>query len=227
MGLKDLNFKAEIGRLNPTMRNVVLAGLLLLLVVSLGCFVEDYNTTVAGLGLLPGRAVNDWLRPLLGMAPQAMQVVFMFMAITQRNKVAGGITLLAWAFDFWTDYIYRSHGLDPTPENVITVAFFCFMVATFFSEFMLVFTLQHVAFAVGPALGGWWAGFKGVWRDAVKAAREASLLDETQRMLYPTDERGNGTAKKTGGNGTAKKASRRDIDEEPDREYSGRGMFEN
>lgn len=187
MGIKELSFKNEIQRLSGAQRNLVLLGLMVLLIVSVGCLYEDYRTTVAGLELVPGQVVNGWLRPLLGLAPTALQIVFMFVAVTQRNRIAGLIALLAWVFDFGTDMAYRMEGVDPTIGNIAMVTFMCFMVASFFSEFMLMFTLPHISYAIGPALGGWWAGIREAVREA-KAAATDGMMNDAQRMMYPTTE---------------------------------------
>ena len=187
MGIKELNFKREIQRLSPIGRHIVTAALLGLLAISLGCLVEDYSTSYYGLSLIPGQLANDWIRFLLAAAPSLLQVVFAFVAVTQRNRLAGGIMVLAWLFDMSTDIAFKLQGLDPTPGNMLVVAVYALFVASFFSEIMLMFALQHLAYALGPALRDWWTGV----REVVSQARQATaggLMDDAQRMMFPADD---------------------------------------
>ena len=58
---------------------------------------------------------------------------------------------------------------------------------------MLVFSLEHIGFAIGPALGGWWGGVRRAWAEARQAAG-SGLIEDVGGLLYPSNS--NGTAKK-------------------------------
>lgn len=192
MGIKELNFRAEIERLNPVARRIVALALLLLLIISLGCWFEDYSTSFYGLALVPGELANDWLRFLLAASPSLLQIVFAFVAVTQRNKLAGLITGLAWLFDFGTDMAFKMTSVEPTAGNILIVAVYSFFIMSFFSELMLMFTLQHLGYALGPAL----RELREAWREAMETAREkreeqnGGLMHDAQRMFFPTEDGG-------------------------------------
>lgn len=190
MGIKELNFKTEIERLNPVARNIVTVALIGLLLISAACLVEDYSTSAYGLEHVPGQLANDWIRFLLAASPSLLQIVFAFVAVTQRNRLAGAITLMAWVFDFSTDMAFKMQGVEATPFNVLIVAVYSFFIMSFFSEIMLMFTLQHLGYALGPALGDWWRGVRRTWASAREAAerQRGGLLNDAQRMMYPSDE---------------------------------------
>lgn len=181
-----LNFKDEIARLNPMARRIVTAALLGLLLASLGCLVEDYSTSYHGIILVPGELVNDWIRFLLAATPSLLQVVFAFVAVTQRNRLAAGIVALAWLFDFGTDMAYKMQGVEPTAANIAVVTVYALFIVSFFSEFMLMFTLQHLAFALGP----WWADVRRRWAEARKEAEKRQrdgFMNDVQDMMFPAD----------------------------------------
>ena len=192
MGIKELNFRTEIARLNPVARRIVTVALLGLLLASLACLVEDYTTSYYGLALVPGKLANDWIRFLLAATPSLLQVVFAFVAISQRNRLAAGITLAAWTFDFGTDLAYKLQGVPPGPGNIALVMVYSFFIVSFFSEFMLMFSLQHLAFALGPA----WAGLRARWAQAKAeaekarsngAGRQQGLFDDMQDLAFPPE----------------------------------------
>jgi len=192
VGIKELNFRTEIARLNPVARRIVTVALLGLLLASLACLVEDYTTSYYGLALVPGKLANDWIRFLLAATPSLLQVVFAFVAISQRNRLAAGITLAAWTFDFGTDLAYKLQGVPPGPGNIALVMVYSFFIVSFFSEFMLMFSLQHLAFALGPA----WAGLRARWAQAKVeaekarsngAGRQQGLFDDMQDLAFPPE----------------------------------------
>ncbi len=205
MGLKDFNFQAEITRLNRSSRTILTLALIGLFFVSLACLWEDYSTSIHGLLLVPGQLVNDWLRFALAATPSLLQIVFAFVALTQGNRIAAVITLAAWTFDFGTDLAYKFQGVEATPLNILVVVLYSLFIVSFFSEFMLIFTAQHLLYALEPLLLNWrerWADARQEAererqnREAQKARPQgdnASLADELRGMVFADDPVGPGS----------------------------------
>src|SRR3990172_809632 len=84
----------------------------IMLVVGVGIFIEDYSTSLAGYQQLPTRKVNEWVIGLVALLPQIGQIGFMYVFATDTNKrwailITAGLHLV----DVATDVIYKASGL--------------------------------------------------------------------------------------------------------------------
>ena len=115
----------------------------IMLVVGVGIFIEDYSTSLAGYQQLPTRKVNEWVIGLVALLPQVGQIGFMYVFAADTNKrwsilVAAGLHLV----DVATDVIYKASGLGFEAWVVALVE--SEIVYTLGSEIMIVTSLGMI-----------------------------------------------------------------------------------
>ena len=84
----------------------------IMMIVGIGIFIEDYSTSFAGYTQLPTRKMNDWVIALVALLPQIGQIGFMYVFATDTDKRWAILIVFGLHFvDVATDVVYKADGL--------------------------------------------------------------------------------------------------------------------
>lgn len=144
-------------------------------VIAIFLSVQDYQTSVLGYRLIPSQKIDpDTTAALVGALPQLFQIALAWVIASRQKgrKLAMLLWLIAFLFDFASDYYFKSSGVE-WPPGVLTHALIAasilgetFVLYTFGSEFMLIFSWSNLAPLVTPGLSAWLADVKARIRTA-------------------------------------------------------------
>jgi hypothetical protein len=126
--------------------------------------IQDYQTSVLGYRLIPSQKIDpDTTSALVGALPQLFQIALAWVIASRQKgrKLAILLWLIAFSFDFASDYYFKSSGVT-WPSDVLAHALVAasilgetFVLYTFGSEFMLIFAWSNLAPLVTPGISAW------------------------------------------------------------------------
>lgn len=132
-----------------------------ILFIALYLSVQDYRTSVLGYQLLPSQKVDpETTAALVGALPQLFQIALAWVVASRARgrRLALLLWLIAFAFDFASDYYFKIEGVawpsEFVPHAILAFSIVgeTFVLYTFGSEFMLLFAWSNLSPLLLPGI---------------------------------------------------------------------------
>lgn len=120
-----------------------LAIFVMLFLISIGLFVEDFTTSLMGYDLWPTRKANPWVVYLVAFLPQLGQVAFAYAWIDTRDPKYAVFMFLTFFWDISTDVYFKSAQFE-SAQLTAMATFESVVLYTIGSEFLMAFSLGMI-----------------------------------------------------------------------------------